>query len=137
MSTTKNKISILGCRGIPASHGGFETFAEKLSLYLVQEGWDVTVYCQKEGHGPTEVDYFQNIRRINIYVKGDNSLSTILFDFKATLHASKEKNPILLLGYNTAIFNTVLKLKKIPVITNMDGIEYHRQNMPCKCSFPK
>ncbi|NEO67616.1 MAG: glycosyltransferase family 1 protein, partial [Moorea sp. SIO4G2] len=29
------KLSILGIRGIPAQYGGFETFAERLSKYLV------------------------------------------------------------------------------------------------------
>jgi hypothetical protein len=37
------KLAILGTRGVPAAHGGFETFAEYLSLYLVSRGWDVTV----------------------------------------------------------------------------------------------
>ena len=29
------KVRILGIRGIPAAHGGFETFTEYLALYLV------------------------------------------------------------------------------------------------------
>ena len=31
-------LLILGIRGVPAQHGGFETFAEKLSLFLVEQG---------------------------------------------------------------------------------------------------
>ena len=31
-------VMILGTRGIPAQHGGFETFAEDLSLHLVARG---------------------------------------------------------------------------------------------------
>ena len=38
-------LRILGTRGIPAAHGGFETFAEHLALYLVNKGWRVIVYC--------------------------------------------------------------------------------------------
>ncbi|MEE4465772.1 DUF1972 domain-containing protein, partial [Azotobacter chroococcum] len=41
------KLNILGIRGVPAQHGGFESFAEKLALYLVGQGWQVTVYCQE------------------------------------------------------------------------------------------
>lgn len=33
------KLSILGIRGIPARHGGFETFAEKLSLESYRVLW--------------------------------------------------------------------------------------------------
>ena len=39
-------LFILGTRGVPAKHGGFETFAEKLCLYLINRGWKITVYCQ-------------------------------------------------------------------------------------------
>jgi len=42
----KKNIYILGTRGLPANHGGFETFAEKLSLFLVKKRWNVFVYCQ-------------------------------------------------------------------------------------------
>ena len=38
------KIGILGTRGIPNNYGGFEQFAEYLSLGLVQRGHDVYVY---------------------------------------------------------------------------------------------
>ena len=38
------KIAILGTRGIPANYGGFETFAEQLSVRLADRGHDVTVY---------------------------------------------------------------------------------------------
>jgi len=38
------KIAILGTRGIPNYYGGFEQFAENLSVRLVQLGHDVSVY---------------------------------------------------------------------------------------------
>src|SRR5678815_4853342 len=38
------KIAILGTRGIPNSYGGFEQFAEYLSLGLTNKGHHVTVY---------------------------------------------------------------------------------------------
>ncbi|MGH9339356.1 MAG: glycosyltransferase [Acidobacteriota bacterium] len=38
------KIAIVGTRGIPANYGGFETFAEELSVRLARRGHDVTVY---------------------------------------------------------------------------------------------
>src|SRR3546814_11301176 len=51
MRCSLKKISILGTRGVPAGHGGFETFAARLAPYLVSRGWQVTVYCQEEGSG--------------------------------------------------------------------------------------
>lgn len=42
------RIAILGTRGIPARYGGFETFAEQLSLRLAQLGCEVTVYAEAD-----------------------------------------------------------------------------------------
>ena len=38
------KIAIMGIRGIPASYGGFETFAEEISTRSTKKGHQVTVY---------------------------------------------------------------------------------------------
>jgi glycosyltransferase involved in cell wall biosynthesis len=127
MNNPQKKIAILGCRGIPSSHGGFETFADDLSDYLVNKGWDVTVYCQTEGSGKIVIDFYKKIKRVIIPVKGNGTFSTIKFDFFTTLHAIKEKTPSLLLGYNTAIFNIFFYLTKTKIATNMDGIEYNRE----------
>ena len=43
------RIALLGTRGIPANYGGFETFAEEISLRLVARGHSVTVYCRNRG----------------------------------------------------------------------------------------
>ena len=42
----RRAVHVLGTRGIPARHSGFESFAEPFCLYLAEKGWDVTVYCQ-------------------------------------------------------------------------------------------
>ena len=59
------KIAIIGCRGIPAKYGGFETFAQGLTENLVKNGYDVTVSCEyepaesrKEGYKGVKLDYF-------------------------------------------------------------------------------
>ena len=38
------KIGILGTRGVPNYHGGFEQFAEFFSVYLAQLNHEVSVY---------------------------------------------------------------------------------------------
>ncbi len=128
ISVKGNKVvRILGTRGIPASHGGFETFAEYLSLYLVKNGWKVIVYCQEEGEGGVYTDSWKGVDRVNIPVKSAGAAGTIIFDWKSTLHAANSKELVLTLGYNTAIFCTLLRIKKIPNVINMDGIEWKRQ----------
>jgi glycosyltransferase involved in cell wall biosynthesis len=51
------RIAILGTRGIPASYGGFETFAEHLARRLVLRGHDVTVYCRAHYVSPRQLEY--------------------------------------------------------------------------------
>ncbi|MFY7941357.1 MAG: DUF1972 domain-containing protein, partial [Burkholderiaceae bacterium] len=122
-----NKVlRILGTRGVPAAHGGFETFAEYLSLYLVQRGWRVVVYCQQDGSGPVFEDSWQGVERVHIPVPHGGPKGTIVFDWHATLHAARHQDLCLTLGYNTAVFCALLRLKGIPNVINMDGIEWSR-----------
>jgi len=120
------KIQILGCRGIPAKHGGFETFAEHFAIYLQKKGWEVTVYCQEEGDGTVYEDDWMGILRVHIPVTQKGAKGTIVFDWKSTLHAAKRKVPVLILGYNTAIFCIVYRLIGLKNIINMDGLEWQR-----------
>lgn len=121
------KLSILGCRGIPGNHGGFETFAERLSHYLVGQGWEVTVYCEDYQGKKISETIWHGIRLINIPVPTESASATILFDWKSTLHAAKEGNLVLTLGYNTAIFCGIYRLKGLTNVINMDGLEWRRQ----------
>lgn len=125
-SPEKMKLSILGTRGIPAKHGGFETFAERLALYLTERGWEVTVYCQLDGAGQTYEDTWRGIRRVNIPVKLNGAVGTIMFDWKSTLHAAGEDSLKLTLGYNTAVFSLLYRLRGRTNLFNMDGIEWKR-----------
>lgn len=127
------KIAIVGSRGIPARHGGFETFAEQLALYMARRGWDVSVYCQEEGSGELYEDRWKGIRLIHIHVGRDSAFGSILFDLKSTIHAAGEKGVVLTLGYNTALFSALYRLKNIPNLINMDGLEWKRQ----KWSLPE
>ena len=124
---SRKKIAILGIRGIPAAHGGFETFAEHLAVFLRDRGWSVTVYCQETGEGPVFRDAWEGIERVNVPVKGDGPASTVVFDWKATQLAARDRGGLILtLGYNTAIFCARLRLAGIPNVINMDGIEWKR-----------
>lgn len=119
-------LNILGIRGIPAAHGGFETFAERLAIYLVAHGWQVTVYCQEDGQGPITESNWCGVRRVHIPVAHTGALGTIIFDWKAARHASKQPGLCLTLGYNTALFNIWQRLAGQPNLFNMDGLEWQR-----------
>ncbi|WP_191057932.1 DUF1972 domain-containing protein [Geminicoccus harenae] len=125
-------LLVLGIRGIPAQHGGFETFAERLALYLVSKRWNVIVYCQKDvaagspEDGRITVDQWRGVQRVTIAVGERGSFGTVVFDNRSVHHAARSDGIPLVLGYNTAVLTLKLRLRSRPVIMNMDGIEWKR-----------
>jgi glycosyltransferase involved in cell wall biosynthesis len=117
---------IAGIRGVPSRHGGFETFAEDLSLFLVARNHRVTVYCQMEsGTGITE-DMWNGVGRVLI-PSPSSSAGTIYYDWATTLHASRQRGVVLTLGYNTGVFSVFYRFHHRPNAMNMDGIEWERK----------
>jgi glycosyltransferase involved in cell wall biosynthesis len=126
LADKRRTLRILGIRGVPAAHGGFETFAEQLSLYLAARGWRVVVYCQEDGEGPIVNDTWEGVERVRIPIAMGGAKGTMLFDWLAIRHASATRDLCLTLGYNTAVFCALLRMKGVPNIINMDGIEWRR-----------
>ena len=84
------------------------------------------MYCQEDGTGPRFEDTWQGVERVHFPINNTGPLGTILFDWKATLHAAQHKDLCLTLGYNTAAFCSLLRIKNIANLINMDGIEWSR-----------
>ena len=120
------RISILGTRGVPARHGGFETFADHLARHLVANGWLVTVYCQVTGTGAAYVDEWRGVRRVNVPTSREGALGTVAFDIASTRIATRDAGIHLVLGYNTAFLNLVLRSTGKRLVMNMDGLEWQR-----------
>ncbi len=119
------RLVVLGTRGIPARHGGFETFAERLALYLAGRGWRVTVACQAQESGsPTA---WRGIRLNQHRPWSPGPLGAMEMDLRATTAVLREGTDIALtLGYNTAVLGGLLRAARIPHLMNMDGIEWQR-----------
>lgn len=122
------KIGFVGTRGIPANYGGFETFVQELSPFLVDKGFECVVYCDKNSHSESEFKGVQ-LKFLNI-TKSQNPLK---YYFKSLKIAIKECDIIYVAGTGGAIFYPFLKNNKTKIITNTDGIEYKRD----KWSFSK
>ncbi|HET8984270.1 MAG TPA: DUF1972 domain-containing protein [Trueperaceae bacterium] len=122
----KRRVSILGTRGVPATHGGFETFADHLSRYLAARDWDVTVYCQHAGRGKTYVDDWRGVKRVNVPVAASGAAGTVQFDVVSTMLSLRDQGVHLVLGYNTAFLNLALRVAGKHVVMNMDGLEWKR-----------
>lgn len=119
-------VRILGTHGVPAAYGGFETAAENIALYLTRKGWRVIVYCQTTGRGPVTEDNWRGIERVNIPIDIPGWKGTSKFDWLSIRHACRHRDICLTFGYNTAIFNTLQRVRGIPNVINMDGIEWSR-----------
>jgi glycosyltransferase involved in cell wall biosynthesis len=128
VSNGRPTLLILGTRGIPANHKGFETFAEKLALFLTDR-WNVKVYCQ---HDVARVERrfrsetWHGIELIHVQVASTGPRATLEFDLHCILDSLRRKGVCLVLGYNSAVFLPILRLLRRPILTNMDGIEWRR-----------
>ena len=80
------RIAILGTRGIPASYGGFETFAEHLSTRLVARGHQVTVYCRAHYVSPRQLE-FHGVRLQVLPTIRHKYFDTVVHAFLSALHA--------------------------------------------------
>src|SRR5271165_5188867 len=117
------RIALLGTRGIPASYGGFETFAEELSTRLVERGHSVTVYCRarydSRCYRGVELLYLPTIRH--------KYLDTLVHTFLSTIHLLFHwVDAALYCNGANAIFTILPRVAGIPVALNVDGIERRR-----------
>ncbi len=118
------RIALLGTRGIPANYGGFETFAEELSVRLVERGHRVTVYCREPYSKPlyrgVSLQYLPTIRH-----KYFDTLAHTCF---STFHLLTHRADVALYcnGAN-AVLTLLPRICGMPVAINVDGIERKRK----------
>jgi glycosyltransferase involved in cell wall biosynthesis len=121
------RIAILGTRGIPASYGGFETFAEHLSTRLVARGHDVTVYCRSHYVSPRQLEYHGVHLEVLPTIR-HKYFDTIAHAFLSTLHAMpKRYDAALICNAANAPFIPLLRWTGTPVAINVDGLEHKRR----------
>ena len=122
------KIAILGTRGIPNNYGGFEQFAEYISVGLVNKGHHVTVY-NPESH-PYKENEFKGVKIIRAKSPENiiGSSANFIYDYYCLKDAAKKDFDIIYeAGYATcAPFLYLLKNTKTRLVINMDGLEWKR-----------
>ena len=121
------KIGILGTRGIPNHYGGFEQFAEYLSVGLVELGAEVWVY-NSHNH-PCQEKVWNRVNLIHCYDPEYKIglAGQFVYDLNCILDSRKRNFDILLqLGYTTNSIWYKLLPTKTKVVTNMDGLEWQR-----------
>ena len=121
------RIAILGTRGIPASYGGFETFAEHLATRLVARGHHVTVYCRAHYVSPRQLN-FHGVRLEVLPTIRHKYFDTVVHTFLSSLHAVTRRFDVALIcNAANAPFAPVLRFTGTPVAINVDGLEHKRK----------
>jgi len=121
------RIVILGTRGIPASYGGFETFAEHLSTRLVARGHEVTVYGRAHYVSPRQLEY-HGVRLKVLPTIRHKYFDTVVHSFLSAVHAiSSRFDAALICNAANAPFAPILRLTGTPVVINVDGLEHQRK----------
>lgn len=127
------KIAFISVRGIPNNYGGFEEFAEYISVGLAERGHDITVYSPH--YHPYQEKEYKGVHIKHIYSPElwmGGSVGSFFYDYLSLKDALKKENFDIIYdaGYTSIIpayirFN-VKKIKHPIFTTNMDGLEYKR-----------
>ncbi len=127
------RIAILGTRGIPAGYGGFETFAEQLSVRLAARGHHVTVYAEAEGRASGPDRDHQGVRVRERRRPAWGPASTLAYDCACLWDARRGFDLVYMLGYGAAWACWLPRAcSGTPVWINVDGLEWARS----KWSWP-
>lgn len=118
------RIAMIGTRGVPARYGGFETAVEEVGSRLAADGHEVIVYCRgaevpQRSHLGMSLVHLPAMKR--------RSLETLSHTAATVVHKS-------LAGVDAAlVFNAanapllpILRARRIPVATHVDGLEWKR-----------
>lgn len=127
------KIAFVSTRGIPNNYGGFEQFAEYISVGLAKRGHAITVYSPH--YHPYKADEYKGVRIKHIYSPEQwmgGSVGSFFYDYSCLKDALRNEDFDIIYeaGYTSIIpayirFN-VKNIKRPMFTTNMDGLEYKR-----------
>ena len=126
-SSPSLSVAILGTRGVPPRYGGFETFAAELSTRLVDRGHRVTVYC-RSGLYPDRPESWRGVDLVHLPALRQKYLETVSHTFLSSLDAlRRDFDVVLLCNAANAFVIPLLRAARLPVATNVDGVERKRK----------
>jgi len=143
ISNNKTNIYIIGCKGIPARYGGFETFVENLTKLNKNPNINYHIACMQDNtnktsfHGQEKFTY-NNANCFSIDVPNIGSGKAILYDIKALKTAieiskkNKDEKPIFYIlacriGPFLKKFKSEIKELNGKLYLNPDGHEWLRK----------
>ncbi|MFC7623332.1 DUF1972 domain-containing protein [Microlunatus sp. GCM10028923] len=125
MAGAKLRIAMIGTRGVPARYGGFETAVEEVGSRLAKRGHEVTVFCRPDPDGPGEEHL--GMRRVELPIVRKRSLETLAHTALSVINpALRDIQVALVFNAANALLLPVIRARRIPVATHVDGLEWQR-----------
>lgn len=123
-TTQSPRVAIIGTRGYPSFYGGFETAIRYLVPYLVDQGWYVDVY----GRDHEQRSFFDGkVTSRRTLGVDSRTLSTPTFGLSSCVDAAVRKPDVaLVMNVANGFWLPLLRLRGIPAVVNVDGIEWER-----------
>lgn len=138
-----NNVFIIGCKGIPANYGGFETFTDNLITRRKSSSIQYYVTCMSNDKKKQEEFNYNGSLCKNIFVPSIGPAKAILYDTKSLKWAlemidkkSLQHGYVYILGCTIGplinLFKEKFKNRGFKVLLNPDGHEWKRD----KWSYP-
>jgi glycosyltransferase involved in cell wall biosynthesis len=120
------RIAMLGCRGIPSTYSGYETFFGELAPRLAARGHQVTVYCRR-GIFEERPSSYRGVRLIYLPNIESKVLSTPTHTLLCMLDMLFRKVDVALVVNIVNAFQCVIpRLFGKQVAINVDGLDWKR-----------
>lgn len=119
------QVAIVGCQGIPANYGGFESMVENIVGENASSDVHYTVFCSGVDM-PGRLHEYKGCTLKYINVKANGMLS-VVYDIFCMMHTFRGYDTVLVLGVSGCMFLPVLKMfSKNRLVVNIDGLEHKR-----------
>lgn len=118
-------IAMVGTRGVPARYGGFETAVEEVGRRLAARGHHVRVYC-RSGNSDQR-SHHQGMELVTLPAVRHRSLETLSHSGLSVAHLCGSRTDVaFVFNAANAPWLPLLRLRRIPVATHVDGLEWRR-----------
>jgi glycosyltransferase involved in cell wall biosynthesis len=128
-SAASLRIALLGTRGIPANYGGFETFAEELSVRLAARGHRVTVYGRTHHVDPAlDGTEYRGVRLRVLPTIRSKYFDTVVHAWLSSVDCVRgDHDVVLMCNAANSLACLVPRAFGKKVTLNVDGIERRRR----------
>ncbi|AXE39678.1 hypothetical protein JS278_02540 [Acidipropionibacterium virtanenii] len=122
------RIALIGTRGVPARYGGFETAVEQIGRRLADRGHRVTVFCRHSNDGGSEsLQHYLGMDLVTLPAMRRRSLETLSHTALSVIHpVLRDVDSAILFNAANSPLLPVLRARRIPTATHVDGIEWKR-----------